>query len=166
MSSVNTFLTPSSASTAGVSAARKTPTAFDINSQEFGPAGATMVGVAAAATDAASETVSFSGTALKKLGEMAGSAIDSVENAFTGAGKELSSIGNAIENDVKKAYGAVSDTVSSVASKVESAASSAEDEVSSVASSIGDAASYVGDGISSAADTVTHYIAAGLNALA
>lgn len=166
MSSVNNFLTSSGGSTAGVSAARKPPTAFDINAKEFGPTAATVIGVAAAATDAASDTVSFSSAGLKKLGDMAESAINTVENAVTSVGKEFSSIGNTIENDVKKAYNAVSDTVSSVADKVEGAASSVEDEVSSVASSIGDAASYVKDGLNSMADTATHYIAAGFNALA
>ena len=166
MTSVNTFFASSGSPTAGVSTARKTPTAFDINSKEFGPTAATAIGVAAAATDAASATYSFSSEAMKKLGNMADSAIDTVENAFSGVGKELSSIGNTIENDAKKAYNAVSDTVSTVVDKVEGAASSVEDELSPVTTAIGNAASYVKDELASAADSATHFIAAGLNALA
>jgi phage-related protein len=166
MSSVNSFLPSSNGASPAVSSARKTPTAFEINSKEFGPTAATAIGVAAAATDAASATVSFSDAALKKLSDIAQPVVDGIENAVSSVGKEFSSIGHTIENDVKKAYGAVSDTVSSVAAKAEGVASSVEDEVSSIASSLGNAASYVKDEVSSAADTATHYIAAGLNALA
>src|SRR3978361_753326 len=105
MTSVSSFLPPSIAGYSGVSSTPKTPTAFDVNAGEFGPGIATAIGVAAAATDAASATYSFSDEGLKKFSDMANSAVDGVENAVAGIGTALSKIGSAVEDDVRKAYG-------------------------------------------------------------
>jgi phage-related protein len=166
MTSVSSFLSPSIAGFSGVGSTAKAPSAFDINAGEFGPTVATAIGVAAAATDAASSTYSFSDESLKKLSDLATSAVDGVESAVAGVGTTLSNIGHAVENDLKKAYGVVKNGVSTAAAKVEGAASSIEDEMGSVASAVGNAASYVKDEVASAADTAGHYFAAGVNALA
>jgi phage-related protein len=166
MTSVSSFLSPTIAGFSGVGSTSKTPTAFDINAGEFGPTVASAIGVAAAATDAASATYSFSDEGLKKLSDLATSAADGVENAVAGVGNTLSKIGHEVEDDVKKAYGVVKNSVSTVVSKVENAASSVEDEMGSVASAIGDAASYVKDEIASAADSAGHFLAAGVSAFA
>jgi hypothetical protein len=166
MTSVSSFLPPSIAGYSGVSSTPKTPTAFDVNAGQFGPTVATAIGVAAAATDAASATYSFSDEGLKKISDLASSAVDGVENAFSSAGTTLSNFGHSVENDLKKAYGVVKDSMATAASKAEDMASSVEDEVSSVASAVGDAASYVKDEMVSAADNVGHFLAAGVSALA
>jgi len=165
MTSINSFLPSASSSNIAASGVKKTPTAFDINSAEFGPTAATAIGVAATATDAVGSTVSFSKEGLSKLVDMADSAVDSVENAISGAGKELSTLGHDIADEFKKAYGAVEHTASSVVSAVEDAASTVENAVSSAASAVGDAATYVKDGVSAVADKASYYAAAGLGAL-
>ena len=165
MTSISSFLPSASSSTTAANGIKKTPTAFEINSKEFGPTAATAIGVADAATEAVGSTVSFSEQGLSKLADLAGSAVDSVESAISGVGDSLSTLGHDVADEFKKAYGAVEHTVSSVVSAVEGAASSVEDSVSSVASAVGDAASYVKEEVTAAADKVTFYAAAGLNAL-
>jgi hypothetical protein len=151
MSAISSYLS-APASSVEASAAKKTPTAFEINSAQFGPAAATAIGLTAAATDvmatAASATYSFSSDGLKKLSDLVGDAAQGVEGAVTGLGDELSSIGRDAEAEVKKAYGAVSDSVSSVASAV------------------GEAASFVKDEVVSAADAAGQLLAGGISALA
>jgi phage-related protein len=163
---------------------RKMPTAFDVNSQEFGPVAATAIGVAAAATDAAGATVSFSSEGLKRLADLGNSAESAVEGVFTGIGNEISSLGHDVKDGVEKAYHAVENTFSSAVGSVEGAISSVEDSVSSglsavksaiitpvedsissVASAVGDAASYVTDEVSAAASKAAGYISLGVSAL-
>jgi phage-related protein len=164
MNSINSFFSPLSTST-GVTATRKTPSAFDVNSAEFGPTAAAAIGVAAVATDAASATLSLSNAGLQKFSDFASPVIDTVENAFSAVGNEATSLVHDVEDGMKKAYGAVADTVSSVVSKVEHVASSIEDDVSSVASAVGNAATSLKDGVESIADSAGHYLAVGVSAL-
>jgi phage-related protein len=130
-----------------ISATSMTPTAYEINSKEFGPTAASAIdvlaGAADAATDAVSSTVSLTGEGLKRLSAFAGSAMDTVENAASGAGTELASMGRDVEADLKKAYGAVSSSVSSAVSNVEDFASSVGSGLASVASAAGDVVSFL-----------------------
>jgi phage-related protein len=158
MNSVSSLSSPNIASYSGVGSTSKTPTAFDINAGEFGPA-------VASASDGTSTSYSFSDESLKKLSDLANSAVDGIENAASDVGTAISNVGHAIGDDVKKAYGAVKNSVASIASKAENAASSLEDDASSVASAVGDAALYVKDEFVSAADSASHYLAAGVSAL-
>jgi phage-related protein len=141
MTTISSFLP----SFSGTTSANRTPTPYEINARQFGPVGATAIGVAAQATDMASATATFSADGLKKLSDLAGSAVDSVEGAISEVGDGLASIGHTIADDATKAYRAVADTANAVVSGIGDAVQSVEDGVASAASS---AAGYVALGIS------------------
>jgi phage-related protein len=130
-----------------VSATSTTPTAYTVNSQEFGPTAASVIdlaaGAASAVTGAVGSTVSITEEGLKRLSDFAGSAVDTVEDAVSGVGTALSSIGRDVEADVKKVYGAVSNSVSSAVSNVEDFASNVGDDLASVGSAAGDVVSFI-----------------------
>jgi phage-related protein len=156
VSSINTI--SSSGALGQVSSPKKTPSAFEINSKEFGSTAATAIDAAATAVDAASSTVSFSTEGLKRLSSMAGSAVDAVEGAMSDLGSEISSLARDATDEVKKAYHAVESSISSVVTGVESAVTSVEDTVSS-------AVTAVEDGISSVVNKTAGYAALGVSAL-
>jgi|GEM_PF-1138392 len=137
---------------------------YTINANLYGPAVASVIGVANAAADSVSAICSFSAESLEKLGDMADagydaveSAIDSVTNGFTQLYTDVA----AMASDGLDTLGEVGQSVSHAAEDV---VDSIEDGLSDAATAVSDAASSVVDGISTAAGNVADFVSLGVTA--
>lgn len=111
--------------------AGKTP--FEVNSDAYGPVAASVIGVAEAAANAASATVSFSDQALHRLSGSVQDAIGSVEDGC-----------HRVESAVESVVDGVTDAADAAASRVGNAVSSAYGAVGDAA---GQAAAYATLGV-------------------
>lgn len=93
--------------------AGKTP--FEVNSDAYGPVAASVIGVAEAAANAASATVSFSDQALHRLSGSVQDAIGSVEDGCHRVESAVESAASRVGNAVSSAYGAVGDAAGQAA---------------------------------------------------
>ncbi|MDB5849336.1 MAG: hypothetical protein JWP29_3088 [Rhodoferax sp.] len=163
----------------GVPNAAQTPKAqgsYQANAATYGPAVASVMGLASAAGDSVGTVCSFSAESLERLGEAAKSgfsaATGAVGDAVTDAGTAIGGVVDSVEQGwsdfshgvstlVDEGLAAVEGAGSSLASKAESMVDSVESAVDSAASSVGDAFTSVADSIGSAASNAAAYLTLG-----
>jgi phage-related protein len=177
VSSINSIFAQTPYTPAGAPNTRMTP--FEVTSKEFGPVAASAAEATAVVTDAASAGYSFSTESLKRLADLAstavhdvstawsaslktvGDAVDGVENIVHEASSDLSSLENGVKNTAIRAYQTVEDSAASAVSSVDDAITAVQDFVSPVTSTLENMASAVTDGVNGAANSLTSYLSLG-----
>lgn len=148
---------------------------YTINANLYGPAVASVIGVANAAADSVSAICSFSAESLEKLGDMADAGYDAVGTALSDTGDAVESAIDSVTNGFTQLYTDVAamasdglDTLGEVGQSVshmaEDVVDSIEDGLSNAATTVSDAASSVVDGISTAAGNVADFVSLGVTA--
>jgi hypothetical protein len=136
-------------------------TTYERNEKRLGVVGATFVGIADAAADGVSATVSFSGKALHALAQAGEAAVESVEDGASGAGKAAGALLHGAEYLAVGAWHAVKNA----AVDVEKVAEEGWDDLSAGIAGVGklgeSALESVGNGVSSAASAAVFVAAAG-----
>ena len=149
---------------------------FEFNSQQYGPAVATVLSVADTAGDAASAVVRFSEKGLQELAKLpaeacdlakdavhtVGNAVDAVEDGVEAAASEVASLAHKGLRQLENAYDAAGHLASSVGQGVASGLKVANKTSDVVSDVLVSAAKEVG----SSAATVAGYTAWGLGAAA
>ncbi len=124
-------------------ACKSTKTTFERNSDAYGPVAATAIGIADAATNGASSTVTISEHAINKLADTAHDVGGVINHGVSEVESGLQSVGHAINDGfheaghaVEHAYDEVKDAATTVYNGVTHAASSVGDAVGSVGSKL------------------------------
>lgn len=150
-------------------------TPYERNAKMYGPAAASAIGLADAATEAASSTVSFSSKALNELSEAGKTVVNTVSNTVSNTYHALGNVVDGVEQGVKELGLGIAHLASEGADEMKSATHTAMesardatnfvgDTVNTVASAVGDAAGTVLDAVSSAASNITDYATLGVAA--
>lgn len=143
MSGINSINSAFNAAQSPYSAGQKAKLGnFEINSKQFGPVAASVIGAADLASDAASAVYSFSSESLRQLGQGADAAYDAIGQAVDQLG-ELDDL--AIEATMALVDGAgelVDTIVEPVATAAQAVGDAVSDTVEELGSALGSVAGY------------------------
>lgn len=126
---------------------------FEMNSKEFGPAAASVIGVAQAVGDAGETLATFSAESLEKLGEAATAVIngisDGVEQVANTVTDGASQLASTVSQKAELAASTVTQTATQLANSVKQTASDIVDGVQDAASETLDTLSEFGSNVAS-----------------
>lgn len=165
MGGVNSIAAMGGASYAAALAGVRPQGVYDANASAYGPAVASVIGLASATGDATGTVCSFSTESLERLGDAVGAAISSAGSAIGDAVHEVrqgvTDLADGITSLVQGGADAIEEAGDAIGTKVGSVVHGVESSVASAATSVGDAVASVASGIGASASQAASYLALG-----